>query len=38
MLIASAQISYLGPFTQFYRDKIIEDWRDMFATKKVDLG
>lgn len=41
IFIASAQISYLGPFTQAFRQRILEEWCEKFnktALKIYDVS
>ena len=41
IFISSAQISYLGPFTQAFRERILKNWMEKFnktALKVHDIG
>jgi hypothetical protein len=38
IFIASAQISYLGPFTQAFRQRILEEWCEIFNKTALKIN
>lgn len=38
VLLASAFVSYVGPFNKFFRDKIIADFKNYFNINNIPLG